>query len=48
MVYTGNQLAPVPFYGITGKRYIVSHTKPFIANEADIEYLLSLGCFGKA
>jgi len=48
MTYTGNQLAPVPFFGATGKRYMVSRVRPFAANEADVEYLLSLGCFAKA
>lgn len=48
MIYTGAQLAPMPFYGATGKRYLVSRNKPFAANEADVSYLISLGCFGYA
>ena len=48
MNYTGNQFAPVPYFGATGKRYIVSKMRPFVANEADVEYLLSLGCFARA
>jgi len=48
MNYTGQQFAPVPYFGATGKRYIVSKTRPFAANEADVEYLLSLGCFARA
>jgi len=48
MTYTGNQLAPTPFYGATGKRYLVSRNKPFAANENDVSYLESLGCFAKA
>lgn len=45
MIYLGAQLAPVPYFGATGKRYIVSRTRPFAANEADVSYLESLGCF---
>ena len=45
MVYTGNQVAPLPFWGATKKRYIVSGGMPFAANENDVAYLESLGCF---
>lgn len=48
MIYTGNQLASVPFHGPTGKRYMVSRVRPFAANEADVSYLESLGCFRRA
>ena len=48
MVYTGNQIAPLPYFGATGKRYLVSRTRSFIANEADVDYLISLGCFRRA
>jgi len=48
MIYTGNQIAPVPYFGATGKRYIVSRTRPFAANEADVNYLELLGCFRRA
>ena len=48
MIYTGNQLATLPFWGATGKRYMVSSKRPFVANEADVNYLESLGCFRRA
>ncbi len=48
MTYTGAHIAPLPYFGATGKRYLVSRVRPFVANEADVEYLLSLGCFARA
>ena len=48
MMYTGAQIAPVPYFGATGKRYIVSRVRPFAANEADVDYLISLGSFRRA
>jgi len=45
MIYTGAQIAPVPYFGATGKRYMVSRVRPFAANENDVSYLESLGCF---